>query len=62
VQTGDASNRAELMRQIQTLVGEDVPVVYVQNPYQIVATSKKVKNYTPHPLENYKIDANTSIE
>lgn len=51
----DAGKRQELFRQMQELVGRDVPVVYVVNPYQIVAAAKGVV-FTPHPLENYKID------
>lgn len=62
IQTADAQQRGELMRQMQTLIGEDVPVVYVLNPHQIVATSKKVKGYVPHPLEHYFFDAETAIE
>jgi peptide/nickel transport system substrate-binding protein len=62
IQTTDAARRAEQMRQMQTLIGEDVPVVYVLNPHQIVALSKKVKGYTPHPLEHYFFDADMSID
>lgn len=55
-QTVDPAERARVLQEIQKLIGEDVPVVYVVNPNQIVAASPKVKGYTPHPLENYKID------
>ncbi len=55
--TADPARRRELLGAIQTLVGEDVPVVYVVNPSQIVALSPQVQGFTPHPLENYKIDA-----
>jgi peptide/nickel transport system substrate-binding protein len=61
-ETVDAVQRAELLRQLQELVGQDVPVVYVLNPNQIVAMAGRVKDYTPHPLENYKITADTSLQ
>jgi ABC-type transport system substrate-binding protein len=62
IQALSAAKRAELMRQMQTLIGEDVPVVYVLNPHQIVAATKKVKGYVPHPLEHYFFDADLAIE
>jgi ABC-type transport system substrate-binding protein len=46
-----------MLSAMQELIGQDTPVVYLVNPYQIVATSPRVLGYTPHPLENYKIDA-----
>ncbi len=55
-QTVDSGQRAQVLQEIQKLIGADVPVVYVVNPNQIVAASPNVKGYTPHPLENYKID------
>lgn len=62
IETADPAKRLEQVRQMQTLIGEDAPLVYVINPYQIVAVSKKVKHYTPHPLETYKLDADVSVE
>jgi len=56
-QTADLVQRQALLGSMQEVIGQDVPVVYVVNPYQIVATSARVTGYTPHPLENYKIDA-----
>jgi ABC-type transport system substrate-binding protein len=47
---------------MQTLIGQDVPVVYLVNPNQIVATSSRVTGDTPHPLENYKIDIGLGIQ
>jgi peptide/nickel transport system substrate-binding protein len=55
-QTSDSAQRETLLGDMQTLIGQDVPVVYLVNPNQIVATSSRVVGYTPHPLENYKID------
>jgi len=56
-QTADLVQRQALLGSMQEVIGQDVPVVYVVNPYQIVATSARVTGYMPHPLENYKIDA-----
>ncbi len=61
-QTPDPEGRLDIFRRLQVLVGEDVPVVYIINPYQITATNNQVKNFTPHPLENYKIGPELAIE
>jgi peptide/nickel transport system substrate-binding protein len=61
-QTADMGQRQALLTTMQTLVGQDVPVVYLVNPNQIVATSTRVTGYTPHPLENYKIDIGLGIQ
>lgn len=56
----DPALRLHLVGQIQTLIGQDTPVVHVVNPYQISATSARVRDFQAHPLENYKIDAQLS--
>jgi len=58
----DATARAGILERMQRTFGEDVPVVYVLDPNQIHAMNKKVKGYTPHPLENYKYDAEITID
>lgn len=60
--TSDPAQRATLLGSIQNVVGQDVPVVYVVNPNQIVATSTRVGGYSPHPLENYKIDIGLGLQ
>jgi peptide/nickel transport system substrate-binding protein len=60
--TSDVTQRQTLLVSIQTLIGQDVPVVYLLNPNQIVAASPRVTGYTPHPLENYKIDAHLGVQ
>jgi peptide/nickel transport system substrate-binding protein len=55
--SGDAAKRQALFGQMQQLIAEDAPVVYVVNPNQIIATSPKVHDIATHPLENYKVDA-----
>jgi ABC-type transport system substrate-binding protein len=54
VATSEPSRQAELLKQMQELIGQDVPVVYLYNPYQIVGAAAKLKDYTPHPLERDK--------
>jgi ABC-type transport system substrate-binding protein len=62
--TSDPQERLQLLgpEGVQGIIGQDVPVVYVVNPYQIVATTTRVAGYTPHPLENYKIDAALGVQ
>lgn len=60
--TADPTVRVDLLEQMQVLIGQDVPVVYVLNPYQIVGASPRLQGYAPHPLDNYKIDAQLSIQ
>ena len=50
--TSDQGQRSSLSRQMQQVLGEDVPVVYLVYPNQIVGRSAKVSGYTPHLLEN----------
>lgn len=61
-QTADAAQRQMLLGTMQGLFGQDVPVVYLVNPNQIIAASSRVVGYTPHPLENYKIDGNLGVQ
>jgi peptide/nickel transport system substrate-binding protein len=56
--SSDQTQRQNLLEQMQQIWGDDVPVVYVADPNKIVATSKKVTGYVPHPLETYGIDTN----
>jgi peptide/nickel transport system substrate-binding protein len=60
-ESADPALRLDLLGQIQTLIGQDVPVAYVMNPYQITATSARVESFQAHPLENYKIDARLGV-
>jgi ABC-type transport system substrate-binding protein len=51
-----------LLESMQNLIGQDVPVVYLVNPNQIIGASSHVEGYTPHPLENYKIDIGLRVQ
>jgi peptide/nickel transport system substrate-binding protein len=61
-EASDPAQRQMLLDTTQTLIGQDIPVVYLVNPYQIVAASPRVVGYMPHPLENYKIDVGLGIQ
>lgn len=61
VSTSDASRKAAVLKQVQEQIGQDVPVIYLYNPYQIVGAAAKVKNYTPHPLERDKITPDVTV-
>ncbi|MGH2598196.1 MAG: ABC transporter substrate-binding protein [Dehalococcoidia bacterium] len=61
-QTFDAGRRQAMAQEMQEIIAQDVPVVYVINPYQIVAMSKKVSGYTPNAQEFYKYDAEVRID
>jgi peptide/nickel transport system substrate-binding protein len=62
--TSDPQQRLQLLGAdgMQGIIGRDVPVVYVVNPYQIVASTTRVVGYTPHSLENYKIDSTLGVQ
>jgi len=62
LKTSDAAKQDALLKEIQTWIGEDVPIVYLANPYQIVGASKKVKNFAPHPLDSYKYHADMQLD
>jgi peptide/nickel transport system substrate-binding protein len=59
--TVDPARRASLSREMQEILGQDVPFVYLVYPNQLVAMSSKVSGYTPHLLENYQIDSKLHI-
>lgn len=60
--TIDPAQQEALLTQIQAVIRADVPVVYVLNPNQIVASSTRVTGYAPHPLEIYQITPDLAIE
>lgn len=62
LRTSDAARQESLLKDIQTWIGEDVPIVHLVNPYQVVGASKKVKNFAPHPLDSYKYHADMQLD
>jgi peptide/nickel transport system substrate-binding protein len=61
-EAADSSLRLQLLGQIQQLIAQDAPVAYVMNPFQIVGTSQRVRGFTPHPLENYRLGPELSVQ
>lgn len=62
LRVSDGARQDVLLKDIQTWIGEDVPIIHLANPYQIVAASKKVKNFAPHPLDSYKYHADMQLD
>jgi ABC-type transport system substrate-binding protein len=61
VASSDAKTHQDQLKTIQELIGQDVPIVHLANPYQIVAASAKVSSFKPHPLDSYKYNADIRI-
>lgn len=61
-QASDPTERLALFEQVQLAIGEDVPVVYLINPHQIVGMSSDITGFTPYPLENRKIDTSFGLK
>ncbi|WP_322797391.1 ABC transporter substrate-binding protein [Tepidiforma sp.] len=55
LETSDEARRHVLLESIQQQLGNDVPVVYLFNPKQVVATSRNVQNFSPHPNDAYRL-------
>ena len=62
LKTSDAAKQETLLKDIQTWIGEDVPIIHLANPYQVVAASRKVKGFAPHPLDSYKYHADMRLD
>ena len=58
----DPTKRQALSRQVQAIVGKDVPDIFLVVVPLISAYRKgKVKNFTPHPDDTYLIDHTVSV-
>ncbi len=62
IATSDENERLQALQAIQEQLRQDVPVVYLFNPKQVIATAKKVKNFTPHPNDAYRITPDIRLE
>ncbi len=62
IQSSDAAEQARLFGEMQRAIGDDVPIVPLVNPYQVVAYSKKVRDFKPHPLDSYKYTEATRLD
>jgi len=61
-QNPDPAKRQDLLHQMQGLIADDVPMVFLVNTYQVNGLSPKIKNYTPHPLDNYRLTPDMTID
>jgi len=58
----DPTKRQALSRQVQAIVGKDVPDIFLVVVPLISAYRKsKVKNFTPHPDDTYLIDHTVAV-
>ncbi|PFG75033.1 ABC transporter substrate-binding protein [Tepidiforma thermophila] len=62
ISTSDEGRRQQALKTIQEQLRDDVPIVYLFNPKQVVGTAKKVKNFTPHPLDSYRVTPDIRLE
>lgn len=51
-ETIDPDHRKELYDELQAIVHEDLPIAFLTDYTNVVATNERVENYTPHPLES----------
>ncbi|MEM4781919.1 MAG: ABC transporter substrate-binding protein [Halalkalicoccus sp.] len=51
-ETVDPDRRKELYDELQSIVHEDLPIAFLTDYTNVVATRERVENYTPHPLES----------
>lgn len=51
-ETIDPDRRKELYDKLQAIVHEDLPIAFLTDYTNVVATNERVENYTPHPLES----------
>ena len=52
----DGAKRADLARQAEQLLQEDVPAVFLMQPIYLTGHSPKLKGFEPHTLEPYLLD------
>ena len=62
VQSSEASEQTRLFGEMQRAIAEDVPVIPLVNPFQVVAYARKVRDFKPHPLDSYKYTESTRLD
>ena len=50
----DADRRTELVRDIQEILAEDVPALYIQDPLMTFVTTPAVSGFTVYPIDIYR--------
>lgn len=54
-QEKDSSKRTAMYQEIQTLLAEDVPALYIQSPLQITVTQAYVEGVKSYPIDIYRL-------
>src|SRR5690606_10451622 len=52
----DQDKRAEMYKDAQAIIAEDVPMVSLVYSTPVMASSSKVKNYVPHPSTSESLE------
>jgi peptide/nickel transport system substrate-binding protein len=60
--TADPAEHARLLAEMEELIAEDIPVIPLVNPFQVVAFSDKVQGFSVHPMDSYKYHADIRLE
>jgi peptide/nickel transport system substrate-binding protein len=60
--TSDAAKQLALLKTIQEKIAEDVPIVHLFNPRQVVGAAASVKGFAPHPLDSYKYGPDVTLQ
>lgn len=50
-QTIDDEERTKLYQELQAILAEEVPALYIQSPIQVIALSDKYTGYTAYPID-----------
>jgi len=59
--TADPAAHSRLLAEMEALIGEDIPVIPLVNPYQVVAFSAAVEGFSVHPMDSYKYHADIRL-
>ncbi|MGE3961739.1 MAG: ABC transporter substrate-binding protein [Dehalococcoidia bacterium] len=62
LETADPAEHARLLREMEELIGADIPVIPLVNPFQVVASSTQVTGFEVHPLDSYKYHADIRLQ
>lgn len=55
IQEKDETQRKEIYNEIQTILAEEVPAVYLQTTYSLMAANKKVQNLNIYPIDVFEL-------
>jgi len=51
----DESKRIELYQEMQQILAEEVPALYIQSPISLVVTSSDVEGFESYPIDIYEL-------